>query len=49
MEEILAKIEILQQMDNYERVQLCDVLREEKHIAGDAIINEVTKLIYQGE
>ncbi|CAK92908.1 unnamed protein product (macronuclear) [Paramecium tetraurelia] len=40
MEEILGKIELLQSMDNYERVQLCDVLREEKHQAGKSIITE---------
>lgn len=27
-------------MDNYERMQLCDVLKESNHIAGDTIINE---------
>ncbi|CAK87116.1 unnamed protein product (macronuclear) [Paramecium tetraurelia] len=40
MEEILSKIELLQSMDNYERVQLCDVLKEEKHKAGETIITE---------
>lgn len=48
MEEILNKIELLQSMDNYERVQLCDVLKEEKHIAGDTIITEVQNNLIKG-
>lgn len=35
-------------MDNYERVQLCDVLREEKHAAGEVIITEVISYKYIG-
>ncbi|CAD8044455.1 unnamed protein product [Paramecium primaurelia] len=40
MEQILNKIEILQSMDTYERLQFCDVLREVKYNRGDKVIKQ---------
>jgi cAMP-dependent protein kinase regulator len=39
-EEFLSKVPILQSMDNYEKSQLCDALKSEKHQSGDYIIKQ---------
>ncbi|KAM3143004.1 cAMP-dependent protein kinase type I-alpha regulatory subunit [Paramecium bursaria] len=40
MEHILGKIELLQSMDAYERIQLSDGMKEVKFHAGEVIINQ---------
>ncbi len=39
-EEFIGKIEILQELDNYERQKICDCLETERVKKGDLVINE---------
>jgi cAMP-dependent protein kinase regulator len=43
-EEFLSKIELLDQMDPYERMKIADALKVESYAAGDFIVREVWRI-----